>query len=74
MEGIQCEQRSKVMVIEACSRRRCTDSPKELDSLLLERPFWGIVKTKVPPLQNFEYRRDRDRQSAEQLEGGPQQQ
>jgi hypothetical protein len=44
------------------------DSPNELDSLLLEIPFWGITKTKVTPLQNFEDRRDQDQQFAEQLE------
>ena len=45
-----------------------SDSPKELDSLLLEIPFWGITKTKVTPLQDFEDRRDQDQQAAEQLE------
>ena len=45
-----------------------TDSPEELDSLLEEIPFWGIVKTKVTALQGFEARRDQDRQFAEQLE------
>ena len=50
------------------------DSPKELDSLLMEIPFWGIVKTKVTALQAFEDRRDQDRQFAEQLEQSLQQQ
>jgi hypothetical protein len=49
------------------------DSPKELDSLLLEIPFWGITKTKVTPLQDFEDRRDQVRQFAEQLEQSLQQ-
>jgi hypothetical protein len=49
------------------------DSPKELDSLLLQIPFWGIVETKVTPLQGFEDRRDLDRQFAEQLEQSLQQ-
>ena len=49
------------------------DSPKELDALLQEIPFWGIVKTKVTPLQDFEDRHDQDRQFAEQLEQSLQQ-
>ncbi len=44
------------------------DTPEELDSVLMDIPFWGIVKTKVTPLQDFEDRRDQDRQFAEQLE------
>ena len=44
------------------------DSPKEIDSLLMEIPFWGITKTKVTPLQEFEDRRDQDQQAAEQME------
>ena len=50
-----------------------TDSPKELDSLLMEIPFWGITKTKATPLQDFEDRHDQDRQFAEQLEQSLQQ-
>src|ERR687885_650384 len=50
-----------------------TDSPEELDSLLQEIPFWGIVKTKVTALQAFEDRRDQDRQFIEQLEQSLQQ-
>jgi muconolactone delta-isomerase len=50
-----------------------TDSPKELDALLQEVPFWGIVKTKVTPLQDFEDRRNQDRQFLEQLEQSLQQ-
>jgi hypothetical protein len=50
-----------------------TDSPEELDSLLEEIPFWGIVKTRVTALQAFEARRDQDRQFAEQLEQSLQQ-
>ena len=45
-----------------------SDSPKELDSLLQLIPFWGIVKTKVTPLQDFEDRHDQDRQATEQME------
>jgi muconolactone delta-isomerase len=44
------------------------DSPEELDALLQEIPFWGIVETKVTPLQDFEARHDQDRRFAEQLE------
>ena len=49
------------------------DSPKELDSLLMKIPFWGITKTKVTPLQDFEDRRDQDQQAAEQMEQSLQQ-
>ena len=50
-----------------------SDSPEELDALLQEIPFWGIVKTKVTPLQDFESRRDQDRQFTEQMEQSLQQ-
>src|SRR5215204_6236551 len=49
------------------------DSPKELDALVQGIPFWGIVKTKVTPLQDFEDRRDQDQQFIEQLEQSLQQ-
>jgi muconolactone delta-isomerase len=49
------------------------DSPEELDSVLMGIPFWGIVKTKVTPLQGFEDRHDQDREFAEQLEQSLQQ-
>jgi muconolactone delta-isomerase len=49
------------------------DSPKELDSLLMEIPFWGITKTKVTPLQEMEDRRDQDQQATEQMEQSLQQ-
>ncbi len=65
--GFPLGERAIAFIVEA-------DSPKELDSLLLEIPFWGIVKTKVTPLQDFEDRRDQDRQFAEQLEQSLQQQ
>lgn len=58
--GYPLGERAIAFVVEA-------DSPKELDSLLLEIPFWGITKTKVTPLQAFEDRRDKDRQFAKQL-------
>jgi muconolactone delta-isomerase len=45
-----------------------SDSPKELDALLQFIPFWGIVKTKVTPLQDFEDRHDQDREATEQME------
>jgi hypothetical protein len=44
------------------------DSPKELDSLILKIPFWGITETKVTPLQEFEDRRELDRENTEQVE------
>ncbi len=50
-----------------------TDSPEELDALLQEVPFWGIVKTKVTPLQDFEARRNQDRRLLEQMEQSLQQ-
>jgi hypothetical protein len=59
--GYPVGERAIAFIVEA-------DFPKELDSLLLEIPFWGIVKTKVTALQDFEDRRDQDRQFAEQLE------
>ena len=59
--GFPVGERTIAFIVEA-------DSPKELDSLLLEIPFWGITKTKVTPLQDFEDRRELDRQAAEQIE------
>ena len=59
--GYPVGERAIAIVVEA-------DSPKELDSLLLETPFWGITKTKATPLQDFEDRRELDRQAAEQIE------
>ncbi|MDQ3835255.1 MAG: muconolactone Delta-isomerase family protein [Actinomycetota bacterium] len=64
--GFPVGERAIAFIIEA-------DSPKDLDSLLQEIPFWGIVKTKVTPLQAFEDRRDQDRQFVEQLEQSLQQ-
>jgi hypothetical protein len=49
------------------------DFPKELDSLLMEIPFWAITKAKVTLLQEFEDRRDQDQQVAEQVEQSLQQ-
>jgi len=59
--GFPVGERAIAFIIEA-------DSPKELDALLQGVPFWGITKTKVTPLQDFEDRRDQDRQFTEQLE------
>jgi hypothetical protein len=59
--GYPVGERAIAFIVEA-------DSPKELDSLLLEIPFWGITKTKATPLQDFEDRRELDRQAAEQIE------
>ncbi len=64
--GYPLGERAIAFIVEA-------ESPKELDSLLLEIPFWGITKTKVTPLQNFEDRREQDRQFSEQLEHSLQQ-
>jgi muconolactone delta-isomerase len=49
------------------------DSHEELDALLQSIPFWGITKTKVTPLQDWDARREQDRQYAEQLEQSLQQ-
>jgi len=64
--GFPVGERAIAFIVEA-------DSPKELDALLQEIPFWGIVKTKVTALQAFEDRRDQDRQFIEQLEQSLQQ-
>ena len=64
--GFPVGERAIAFIVEA-------DSPKELDSLLMEIPFWGITKTKVTPLQEFEDRRDQDQQAAEQMEQSLQQ-
>jgi muconolactone delta-isomerase len=59
--GFPVGERAITFILEA-------DSPKEVDSLLLGIPFWGIATTKVTPLQGFEDRRDLDRQGTEQME------
>ena len=64
--GFPVGERAIAYVVEA-------DSPKELDALLQGIPFWGIVKTKVTALQEFEDRRDQDQQFIEQLEQSLQQ-
>ena len=64
--GFPVGERAIALIIES-------DSPEELDSVLYGIPFWGIVKTKVTPLQGFEDRREQDRQFTEQMEQSLQQ-
>lgn len=64
--GFPVGERAIAFVIEA-------ESNKELDELLEDLPLWGIVKTKVTPLQRFEDRHDYDRQFLERLESTLQQ-
>ena len=64
--GFPVGERAIAIIVES-------DSPKELDALLQSIPFWGIVKTKVTPLQDFEDRHDQDRQATEQMERSLQQ-
>jgi hypothetical protein len=59
--GFPVGERAIAFIVEA-------DFPEELDSFLQGIPFWGIVKTKVTLLQDFEDRRDQDRQFTKQLE------
>jgi hypothetical protein len=59
--GFPVGERAIAFIVES-------DSPKELDELLEFVPFWGIVKTKVTPLQAFEDRHDQDLRATEQLE------
>jgi muconolactone delta-isomerase len=65
--GFPVGERAIAFIVES-------DSPNELDALLEFIPFWGIVKTKVTPLQDFEARHDQDRQGTEQMEQSLQQQ
>ena len=44
------------------------DSNEELDGLLQDLPGWGLVKTKVTPLQRFENRLEHVRQFADRME------
>jgi muconolactone delta-isomerase len=64
--GYPVGERAIAFIVEA-------DSPKELDSLLMEIPFWGITKTKVTPLQDLEDRHEQDRRGTEQMEQSLQQ-
>jgi muconolactone delta-isomerase len=64
--GFPVGERAIAFIVES-------DSPKELDASLQSIPFWGIVKTKVTPLQDFEDRHDQDRQATEQMEQSLQQ-
>ncbi len=64
--GFPVGERAIAFIVES-------DSPKELDTLLLRIPFWGIVKTKVTPLQDLDDRHDQDQQATEQMEQSLQQ-
>ena len=64
--GFPVGERAVAFIVES-------DSPKELDELLEFIPFWGITKTKVTPLQDFEDRHDQDRRGTEQMEQSLQQ-
>ncbi len=44
------------------------DSNAELDALLQDLPYWGLLKLKATPLEEIEGRRERDRQQADQIE------
>ncbi len=44
------------------------DSNEELDGLLQDLPAWGIVKTKVTPLQRFQNRLEHTTQYADRME------
>ena len=54
-------ERSVAFIVEA-------DSNEELDGLLQDLPGWGVVKTKVTPLQRFENRLEHIRQFADRME------
>ena len=64
--GFPVGERAVAFIVES-------DSPKELDELLDFIPFWGITKTKVAALQDWEARHDQDRRGTEQMEQGLQQ-
>ena len=64
--GFPVGERAVAFIVES-------DSPKELDASLQQIPFWGITKTKVTPLQDFEDRHDQDRRGTEQMEQSLQQ-
>ncbi len=44
------------------------DSHAELDALLQNLPYWGLLKLNVTPLEEIESRGERDRQQADQIE------
>ena len=54
-------ERGAAFIVEA-------DSNEELDGLLQDLPGWGVVKTKVTPLQRFENRLEHTRQFADRME------
>ena len=64
--GFPVGERAIALIVES-------NSPKELDELLQFIPFWGITKTKVTPLQDFEDRHEQDRRGTEQMEQSLQQ-
>ena len=64
--GFPVGERAIAFILEA-------DSPEEVDSLLYGVPFWGVTKTKVAPLQDWDSRRQLDRQATEQMEQSLQQ-
>jgi muconolactone delta-isomerase len=59
--GAPVGERSAAFIVEA-------DSNDELHGLLQDLPGWGIVKTKVTPLQRFENRLEHTRQFADRME------
>jgi Muconolactone delta-isomerase len=58
--GFPVGERAIAFILEA-------DPPEEVDSLLYGVPFWGVIKTKVTPLQDWGSRRELDRQATEQM-------
>ena len=64
--GFRVGERAITFIVEA-------DSPEEVDQLLYWIPFWGITKTKVTPLQNWDDRREQDQRFTEQMEQSLQQ-
>lgn len=44
------------------------ESNEELDALLQNLPYWGLLKIKATPLETVEGRSERDRQLTEQIE------
>jgi muconolactone delta-isomerase len=59
--GYAVGERTGVFIFEV-------DSNSELDVLLQNLPYWGLIKIKVTPLEDIERRREGDSQQAEQIE------
>jgi hypothetical protein len=59
--GCSVGQRAGAFIFEA-------DSNEELDAMLQDLPYWGLIRFRVAPLEGVEGRRERDRQQAEQVE------